>query len=118
MDEEFPFTLPIGYRSADGTLHREGALRRARAGDEILPLDDPRVRSNRAYLVIIILSRVILRLGTLEPEAITPELVEGLYAADLGHLRQVYARINGLEEAPEREARCPHCQRTFFVAPP
>lgn len=62
---EFPFTLPIGYIDQDGTTHREGVMRLATAMDEIAPLRDLRVRSNQAYLAIILLSRVVVRLGAL-----------------------------------------------------
>ena len=47
----------------DGTLHRDGVMRRATAADEILPLKDPRVQKNEAYLIVILLSRVVTRLG-------------------------------------------------------
>ncbi len=75
LQTEYEFTLPLGYADAEGNLHREGVMRLATAADEILPLKDPRVQANEAYLVIILLSRVITRLGSVEQ--ITPKLVEG-----------------------------------------
>ena len=44
-------------------LHREGIMRLANAKDEIVPLNDMRVQRNRAYLIIVLLSRVMTRLG-------------------------------------------------------
>ena len=95
---EFEFELPLGYPDADGTLHREGVMRRATAADEILPLRDPRVEKNPAYLIVILLSRVVTRLGSLSQ--VTPKVIEDLYATDLAYLQDLYNRINALE--PER----------------
>jgi hypothetical protein len=107
---EFTFTLPIGYTDAEGNTHTEGAMRLATAADEILPLKDPRVQSNPAYLLIILLSRVITRLGALE--YINPKVIEGLYAADLAHLQDFYRRLN--EQGHNRvRTQCPHCEQTF-----
>ena len=58
---EFEFTLPKGFVDEHGNLHRKGVMRLATAKDEIIPLQDFRVKNNRAYLVIILLSRVITR---------------------------------------------------------
>src|ERR1700736_6002747 len=92
LKTEFEFLLPLGYADSDGTLHREGLMRRATAADEILPLRDPRVERNQAYLVVILLSRVVTRLGSLDQ--ISPKVVEGLYATDLAYLQDLYNRIN------------------------
>ena len=74
---EFPFTLPKGYIDSEGKLHRNGVMRLATAKDEIVPLQDYRVQSNRAYLVIVLLSRVISKLGELA--VVDPDLrVRGL----------------------------------------
>ena len=104
---EYEFRLPCGYPDAEGTLHRDGVMRRATAADEILPLRDPRVVSNQAYLVIILLSRVITRLGGVDP--ITPKTIEQLYATDLAYLQQLYNEINQLE-APTPIV-CNHCEQ-------
>ncbi|MGB3515736.1 MAG: hypothetical protein WBA43_04715 [Elainellaceae cyanobacterium] len=93
---EFEFTLPKGYLDGEGNLHRKGVMRLAKAMDEIVPLRDPRVKSNPAYATIIILSRVITRLGVLDD--ISPAVVEGLYASDLNYLYQLYRRINDLDD--------------------
>jgi hypothetical protein len=92
---EFEFTLPCGFLDEDGTLHRAGMMRRATAADEILPLKDPRVQKNEAYLVVILLARVVTRLGSLA--AINPKVIEGLFATDLAFLQELYNRINRLD---------------------
>ncbi len=96
---EVPFTLPIGYRDADGGLHKDGVMRLATAGDEILPLKDHRVQSNPAYLTIIVLSRVIVRLGTLD--MINTKVIEDLFAADFAYLQELYDRINKAKNEAE-----------------
>jgi hypothetical protein len=107
---EYEFTLPMGYVDSDGNLHREGVMRLATAADEILPLKDPRVQKNAAYLVVILMSRVITRLGGVQ--AITPSTIEGLFAADLAYLQELYNRINQLEK-DGAIATCPQCHHGF-----
>ena len=112
---EFEFTLPCGYLEEDGTLHKEGVMRRATAADEILPLRDPRVQKNQAYLAVVLLSRVVTRLGSLD--AINPKVVENLFATDMAFLQNLYNRVNQLEGAAGAEAvTCPHCQQSFVAA--
>lgn len=94
---EFEFTLPIGYVDAEGTIHRDGAMRRATAGDEILPLKDHRVQANPAYLTIIVLSRVVVKLGSLE--MISTKVIEDLFSADFAYLREFYNRLNHVDES-------------------
>jgi hypothetical protein len=96
---EVEFTLPKGYIDARGILHRDGVMRLATAADEILPLRDPRVQANEAYLTVIVLSRVILRLGALTD--IDTRTIEGLFASDLDYLQRLYERLNGGEESNE-----------------
>jgi hypothetical protein len=98
LQTEFEFVLPKGYVSSDGTLHRKGTMRLATALDEIAPLRDPRVKNNQAYLVIILLARVITKLGSIE--SIDTGVVENLFTADLQYLQDFYRKIN---EAPEEE---------------
>ena len=112
LQTEFPFTLPRGYIDAQGDLHRDGTMRLATAFDEIAPLKDPRVLNNPGYLLVILLSRVITRLGTLEH--INPKVIEGLFAADLAYLQDLYSRINGAGHTRVR-ATCPHCEQQFEV---
>jgi hypothetical protein len=93
---EFEFTLPKGYLDEAGNLHRKGTMRLSRAIDEIVPLRDPRVKSNPAYATVVILSRVITRLGALDE--VTPAIVEGFFACDLSYLQTFYRQVNELEE--------------------
>lgn len=109
---EYEFTLPLGFVDGDGNLHRDGVMRLATAADEILPLKDPRVQSNEAYLTVILLSRVIARLGGVA--SINPKVIEGLYAADLAYLQELYNRINRTGKA-SLEASCPKCAHEFAV---
>jgi hypothetical protein len=96
---EIEFELPKGYLDDSGTLHRRGTMRLATAADEILPLRDPRVQQNEAYLVVIVLARVITRLGTLSE--VHTGIVESLFASDLAYLQRLYEKFNGLEDEPE-----------------
>lgn len=112
MQTEYPFTLPIGYQDEDGTLHREGTMRLATAADEILPLKDPRVQTNQAYLIIILMSRVLTELQGVPH--INPKVIEDLYAADLNYLQELYNRINRNGKASIATA-CPKCAHEFEV---
>lgn len=107
---EFEFTLPKGYVDGEGNLHKHGVMRLATAADEILPQKDPRVQQNPAYLVVILLSRVINRLGELSN--VTPKTIEGLFSADLAFLQEFYERINGNAAI---KAVCPKCEHRFEI---
>lgn len=109
---EFEFTLPIGYVDEDGNLHKKGVMRLATAADEILPMKDPRVQANPAYLSVIVLSRVITRLGTLE--VINTKVIENLFAADFAYLQDFYTRINE-NGSPNIKTHCPKCGHEFEV---
>jgi hypothetical protein len=111
---EFEFVLPKGYLDNEGSVHREGMMRLATAGDEILPLKDPRVQGNPGYLVVILLSRVVTQLGSLE--VINPKVIEGLFAGDLGYLQEFYNRVNG-NGMRAIKVVCPQCQHGFEVEP-
>lgn len=109
---EFEFTLPCGYLDEDGTLHRSGVMRRATAADEILPLKDPRVQKNPAYLVVILLSRVVTRLDGIS--TINPKVIENLYATDLAYLQDLYNEVNQLGNG-HIPVSCPQCSHAFEV---
>ena len=111
---EFEFVLPCGFLDADGSLHREGVMRRATAADEILPLKDPRVVGNPAYLVVILLSRVVTRLGDIEQ--VTPHEIENLFATDLAYLQDLYNEVNRLDDGQPTTV-CPQCQHAFRPEP-
>jgi hypothetical protein len=112
MQTEVSFTLPKGYVDGAGTLHREGTMRLATARDEIEPLRDAEVRQNEAYLSVLLLSRVVTRIG--EVTDVTAELIEGLYAADFDHLQRLYERLNTDGEAVG-SVTCPSCSHAFEV---
>ncbi|WP_324611036.1 phage tail assembly protein [Moorena producens] len=112
LQTEYEFTLPAGYVDKQGNLHREGTMRLATAADEIVPLKDPRVQSNPAYLIVILLSRVVTRIGSVE--MINPKVIEGLFASDLAYLQDLYNRING-NGMRSLQIICPHCEKDFAV---
>lgn len=112
LQTEYAFTLPKGYIDKDGNLHRQGVMRLANAKDEIAPLQDPRVQRNQAYLVVILLSRVVTRLGELTD--INPGVVENLFSADLAYLQDLYRRINSNGHSRVKLA-CPECENVFEV---
>ena len=112
MQTEVSFTLPKGYVDQAGTVHREGTMRLATARDEIEPLRDPEVRQNEAYLTVLLLSRVVTRIGGVD--GVTPQVIEGLYAADFDHLQRLYERLNTDGEAVG-SITCPSCSHAFEV---
>jgi hypothetical protein len=112
LQTEFQFTLPRGYIDKDGNLHRDGIMRLSNAKDEILPLQDPRVERNQAYLIIILLSRVITKLG--EVKDINPGVIEKLFSADLSYLQHFYNQINS-NGGPVQKVECPDCEKQFEV---
>lgn len=112
---EHDFTLPVGFLDETGTLNREGVMRLATAADEILPLKDPRVQKNPSYLVVILLSRVIQRLGNVSQ--VSTSTIEQLYAADLAYLQDFYNDINRLGNG-HVAAVCPECEHAFDLERP
>jgi len=112
LQTEHRFTLPKGFIDHEGTLHREGVMRLATAIDEIAPLRDPRVRANQAYLTVILLARVITKLGSLSD--VNTGTIEGLFSADLVYLQDLYGRINQ-PEAVRMAVQCPSCNHDFEV---
>lgn len=109
---EFAFTLPRGYVDGSHTVHRDGVIRLATARDELVPLRDDRVRENPAYLTVVLLGRVVTRLGTIED--VHAGIIENLFAADLAFLQDLYRRIN--QEGHTRAAvTCPACRESFEV---
>jgi hypothetical protein len=109
---EFRFELPRGFVDDSGVVHREGVMRLATARDELMPLRDPRVRDNEAYLTVILLSRVVTRLGNVSP--VTANVIEGLFASDLAFLQDLYRRINQ-EGHTQAQVSCPSCRHDFLV---
>ena len=114
LQTEFDFELPRGLVDKRGNVHRNGRMRLATARDELLPLNDERVRHNPAYLTVILLSRVLTKLGTLEEEDITVSTIENLFATDLAFLQDLYRRVN-TEGTTKAKVTCPACDTHFTV---
>jgi hypothetical protein len=112
LQTEFDFTLPHGYVDSEGSLHRDGVMRLATANDEIAPMKDPRVQVNPGYLAVILLSRVVTRLGELRQ--VNPRVIEELFAADFAFLEDLYRRVNA-NGHNRVQVVCPGCERRFEV---
>lgn len=118
LQTEFEFELPKGYVDEEsGELQRKGAMRLATAADEIQPVRDPRVQQNPAYLSVILLARVVTRIGS--RSNISTRTIESLFAADFAYLQELYNRINE-NGANSVQAVCPNCNHGFEheVPPP
>jgi hypothetical protein len=109
---EFPFSLPRGYTDSEGRVHKDGAMRLATAKDEVAPLQDHRVKSNPGYLAVILLSRVVTRLGGLQQ--VYPQIIEDLPVADFAYLQTLYRDINQ-DGYSQLKVTCPECNKTFEV---
>jgi hypothetical protein len=109
---EFPFELPRGYVDSSGTVHRSGVMRLATARDELIPLRDDHVRENPAFLTVVLLGRVITRLGSVTD--VHSGIIEDLFASDLAFLQDFYRRIN-TEGHTKAAVTCPGCQHRFTV---
>jgi hypothetical protein len=114
LHTEFDFVLPRGYVDSSGAVHRAGTMRLATARDELQPLNDDRVKSNPAYLTVVILGRVITRLGPLQGSEVNTSVVEQLFASDLAFLQDLYRRVN-TEGQAYASVTCPSCQEHFTV---
>lgn len=112
LQTEFGFVLPRGFVDAAGNVHRQGVMRLATAKDELIPQRDPRVRENEAYLTVLLLSRVITKLGTL-PD-VHPGVIENMFASDLAFLQDLYRRINQ-EGSSQAAVTCPSCSHEFTI---
>jgi len=112
LQTEFEFTLPRGYLDSEGNLHKQGVMRLATAMDEIVPLRDLRVKSNQAYLAVILLARVITRLGSLKE--INTGIIENLFSADFAYLQDFYRQINE-NGTSQVSAVCPECNKKIEV---
>lgn len=111
---EFAFVLPVGYVDSGGTVHRDGVMRLAHALDEIEPFSDPRVKANEGYFGILLLSRVVVRLGSL-PQ-LTPQVIERLFARDYAFLQELFVQLNSLEKLTVVSS-CPRCSATLQLDP-
>ena len=107
---EVKFELPKGYVDKEGKVHKKGVMRLANAADEIVPLNDPRVKMNPGYLSILLLSRVVTKLGDLK--TVDAQVIENLFTADMAYLQNLYQVINAVDP-PTATVTCPKCQHQF-----
>jgi hypothetical protein len=112
LQTEFEFTLPRGYVDGEGNVHKQGTMRLATAMDEITPLRDLRVKSNQAYLAVILLAKVITRLGSLKD--INTGIIENLFSADFAYLQDFYRQINE-NGTTKISVMCPECNKNIEV---
>lgn len=112
LQTTFNFVLPRGYVDPNGVVHREGTMRLATARDELMPLLDPKVKEHEAFTSLLLLARVVTRLGTLP--VIDDQVIGGLWATDLSFLQDLYRRIN-TEGTTVAEVTCPNCQESILV---
>jgi hypothetical protein len=110
---DFEFTLPCGYVDHGGTLHRDGVMRLSTARDELEATRDTQGPGRETYLSLVLLSRVITRLGSLT--TLTPEMLEGLFSADFVYLQNLFVQLNDGGAAP-LETQCPSCRHRFAVS--
>lgn len=110
FETEFEFELPRGYVDKNGEVHKHGTMRLANAADEIVPLSDPRVKMNPGYLSILLLERVVTKLGKLK--RVDSHVIESLFTADMAYLQDLYQKINAVEP-PVATMRCPKCSHEF-----
>lgn len=111
MTAEIDFVLPHGVVDQFGRTHRNGRMRMATVLDEIEPTIDPRAQHNPAYLTILLLARVVTQLGEF---AVSAELIQSLYAADMAYLEDLYLRLNS-HEVQNMHVACPNCQQHLEV---
>ncbi len=109
---EFPFKLPKGFVDGDGMVHQNGIMRLATAEDEILPMRDPRVQQNPGFLTVILLARVVTKLGDLK--VIDTQVIGKLFTADFAYLQNFYREINEIEKSRVRTL-CPECKKNIEV---
>ena len=109
---EFTFVLPRGFVDSSGALHREGIMRLATARDELVSQRDDRVRENPGYLTVILISRVLTRLGGIDD--VHAGVVENMFASDLAFLQDMYRRVNQNGHT-RADVVCPHCNGEFSV---
>jgi hypothetical protein len=112
LQTQFEFNLPRGYVDSEGNVHKHGVMRLATAMDEIAPLRDVRVSANQAYLTIILLARVVVKIGSLSQ--VNTGVIENLFAADMAYLQAFYRQINE-EGTTVIKRRCPSCQQEIEI---
>lgn len=112
LQTEFDFVLPVGYRDENGRLYRKGSMRLVNAKDEIEVSNDQRITRNEDYYPILLLSRIITKLGPLTE--ITPEIIEKLFLTDLNYLQDFHSRINSEGNTMEKVS-CEKCGKPIDI---
>lgn len=107
---QLSFTLPRGLVDSSGVVHRQGIMRLATARDELVAHKHRHVQAYPEYLMLVLLSQVVIQLGTLE--SISPDDLENLLTQDLAYLRELYNRINQTGSA-QLSVQCPQCSHQF-----
>ncbi len=115
FETEVSFELPKGYVDKNGEVHKLGVMRLATAADEIVPLNDPRVKMNAGYLSVLLLERVIVKLGNLPKVSVN--VIENLFTADMAYLQDLYQKINAAQPQAAHVI-CPNCSHRFEVSLP
>jgi len=113
LQTEFAFTLPCGYVDGEGTLHRDGVMRLSTAKDELEATREAQGTGREAYLSLLLLSRVITRLGSLA--SVSPTALERLFSADFVYLQNLFVQLNDVGAA-SLETQCPQCGARFAVS--
>ena len=73
------------------------------------------MQQNPAYLSVVLMTRVITRLGDLP--VIDNKLIEKLPSADMAYLQNLYQQINAVEPI-KVEVACPSCGEKFKIEVP
>ena len=107
---QLSFTLPRGLVDSNGVVHRQGIMRLATARDELVAHKHRHVQAYPEYLILVLLSQVVMQLGTLE--SVSPDDLENLLTQDLAYLRELYNRINQTGSA-QLPVQCPQCSHQF-----
>lgn len=110
LSTQLSFTLPRGLVDNSGVAHRQGIMRLATARDELVAYKHRHVQAYPEYLMLVLLSQVVIQLGTLE--SVSPDDLENLLTQDLAYLRELYNRMNQTGSA-QLPVQCPQCSHQF-----
>ena len=105
------YELPKGYVDKDGTLHREVVLREITGADQEAMLN-PQLRNNPAKMLTALLTRVIMKLGSLEKKQIDTSVTAGMFKSDRDFL---IMKLKEIDSGPDMEidVECPGCGNKF-----
>jgi hypothetical protein len=115
MKTTFAFRLPHGHVDEAGVVHRDGMMRLAVARDEIQLLQDPRVQADPTRLMVLLIARVVTKLGLGDVQQVSAELIANLHPVDLTYLLELYRELNEAPTAFAHDLACPSCQHCMRV---